>query len=204
MSRFIEEDKYMKIPVEGLKTLYISSKNYRISVREGSGPQLEMRFHNSRFRRLNVRQSGSSLYLEEEMAVTVYEFFRFMELVRSNLLEIAVPAGFSGLTLSADTNVTDVDIDDVHMQSIRMKSGSGSLRVRGVYTKYLSMDSDSGSVFCLLPGRETDYDISIRTNQPEAAPPVFHGSNGAGRKILLRSDISLPELNFTYEPLGDV
>ena len=176
MSRFIEEDKYMKIPVEGLKTLYISSKNYRISVREGSGPQLEMRFHNSRFRRLNVRQSGSSLYLEEEMAVTVYEFFRFMELVRSNLLEIAVPAGFSGLTLSADTNVTDVDIDDVHMQSIRMKSGSGSLRVRGVYTKYLSMDSDSGSVFCLLPGRKTDYDISIRTNRPE--------------------------LNFSYEPLG--
>lgn len=74
-----------------------------------------------------------------------------MEPVRSNLLETAVPAGFSGLTLSAETNVTDVDIDDVHMQSIRLKSGAGSLRVRGVYTKYLSVGSDSGSVFCLLP-----------------------------------------------------
>ena len=73
-----------------------------------------------------------------------------MEPVRSNLLETAVPAGFSGLTLSAETNVTDVDIDDVHMQSIRLKSGAGSLRVRGVYTKYLSVGSDSGSVFCLL------------------------------------------------------
>ena len=202
MSRFIEEDKDIKIPVQGLKTLYISSKNYRISVHEGFGPELEMRFHNSRFRRLNVRQSGSSVYLEEEMAVTVYEFFRFMELVRSNLLEIAVPAGFSGLTLSAETNVTDVNIDDVHMQSIRLRSGAGSLRVRGVYTKYLSMDSDSGSVFCLLPGRETDYDISIRSNQPEAGPPAFQGSRDAGRKILLRSGVNQPELNFSYEPLG--
>lgn len=83
-----------------------------------------------------------------------------------------------------------------------LKTGSGSLRVRGVYTKYLSMDSDSGSVFCLLPGRETDYDISIRSNQPEAGPPAFQGSRDAGRKILLRSGVNQPELNFSYEPLG--
>lgn len=99
--------------------------------------------------------------------MTVYKFFCFMEPVRSNLLETAVPAGFSGLTLSAGTNVTDVDIDDVHMQSIRLKSGAGSLHVRGVYTKYLSLGSDSGSFFCLLPGHETDYNISIRLSQPE-------------------------------------
>ena len=59
-----------------------------------------------------------------------------------------------------------------------LKTGAGSLRVRGVYTKYLSMDSDSGSVFCLLPGRETDYDISIRSNQPEAGPPCLPGQQG--------------------------
>ena len=44
----------------------------------------------NRFRRINVRRSGASLFLEEQMAVTFYEFFRFMELTRNNLLEIVI------------------------------------------------------------------------------------------------------------------
>lgn len=204
MSYFVAEAKHLTFPMQKLKTIHISLKNYKLNICEGEGSELELRFHNTSVRRLNIRQSGSSLYLEEENAITFYEVLRLIDLTRDNLLEILIPSGAQPITITAEVNATDIEADDIHAQSIRLKSSTGSIRVRNVCTKYLSADSSGGSVFCLVPGQEDDYDIDVQSGLMAVKPPCFHANRNAERKIVLRSGVNVPELSFTYEPIAAI
>lgn len=187
-------------PLENIRTLNIACKNYKVNISEGVGEEIGVCYYNNRFRRLEVRKGKNSITLEEKMAVTFYELFRFMELMDHNELNIIIPANCADLNIIVETGVTEVTVDEITAQSVRLLSASGPIRVRNVCVgKDLYAHSTSGKVSCILPGTEEDYDIDCRAERMDVTQPYYPVNHKAGRKIILRSNMYVPDLMFTGE-----
>jgi len=131
------------------------------------------------------------------MAVTFYEFFRMMELMKNNLLEIEIPPDSNKLNIYVETGVTGIDVNEIHSQNIRLKSSSGQIRIRGAWIgKSLNAHSVSGKVYCLLPGTVSDYNIDSKAERKDKTPPFYPSHPSSERKIILRSNMYVPELDF--------
>ena len=198
MKEFLEETKCVKYRADDIDNLHLTCKNYNVRISQGTEPEIIIRFHNNSFRKMNVSKNGSGIYMEEQMAITFYEFFRMLELMKDNLIEIEMPQTTDNLNIKIETGVTGIDIDEIHSQNIYLKSSSGQIRIRGVWiTKKLTVHSVSGKVYCLLPGTVTDYDIDCRAERKDKKSPSYPSNPNAKRKIILRSNMYVPELDFT-------
>lgn len=197
MKKFLEETKCMKYRADDINSLHLTCKNYNVRISQGTEPEIIIRFHNNRFRKLNLSKNGSGIYMEEQMAVTFYEFFRMLELMKDNLLEIEIPPHIDNLNINVETGVTEIHVDEIQSQNIYLKSSSGQIHIRGVrITRSLKAHSVSGKVYCLLPGTVADYDIDCRAERKDIQPPVYPSNPNAGRKVILRSNMYVPELDF--------
>lgn len=58
MSHFVAETKHLTIPMQKLKTIHISLKNYKLNICAGEGSELELRFHNTSVQSSHVREVG--------------------------------------------------------------------------------------------------------------------------------------------------
>ncbi len=200
MNEFVEETKELEFCPEGLKNIRISCKNYRVYLVKGSGENIEVRYHNNRFREMQVTQNGNSLHFEEKMAVTLYEFFRLLELTEDNKLEIAIPINCSELNISIETGITEILINEIQASSIRAVSASGQIRIcdTGI-GKSLTANSSAGTIYCQISGSEADYNINCSTlrRDPTCFNTPWHWQNSdAEKKISLHSDVYMPELIF--------
>lgn len=131
------------------------------------------------------------------MAVTFYGLFRLMELMKDNVLEIEIPADHTGITLNVETDVTEIVVDGIHADQIYLKSSSGQISIRHAYVdKILSAHSAAGMVTCCLPGTQGDYDIDCRAERKDVCQPYYAPNPDAGKKIILRSNMYVPELTF--------
>lgn len=131
------------------------------------------------------------------MAITFYEYFRLLELMKGNLIEIEIPQNTVNLSISVETGVTGIDVDEIHSRNIYLKSSCGRIRIHGVWIEgKLNVHSVSGKVCCLLPGTAADYDIDCRAERKDRKPPFYPSDPNAKRKIILRSNMYIPELDF--------
>lgn len=197
MKEFLEETKCVKYRADDINSLHLTCKNYCVRISQGTEPEIVIRFHNNRFRKMNVAKNGSGIYMEEQMAITFYEFFRMLELMKDNMVEIEIPQNTVNLNISVETGVTGIDVDEIHSQNIHLKSSSGQIRIHGVWIEgKLNAHSVSGKVYCLLPGTVADYDIDCRAERKDKIPPFYPSNPNAKRKIILRSNMYIPELDF--------
>lgn len=200
MNRNAEEFVSRSFPAQGMQTLNIVCKNYRVRLEPGEGDEISICYYNNRFRSLEVRKGNRGLFLEERMAVTFYEFFRLMELMEKNELVVKLPASCTALDIAVETGVTEIYAEGLVAQNIRLLSASGPICVRNVCVgKSLFAHSTAGKVRCLLPGAEDDYDIDCRAERRDVVQPYYPANHNAGRKVVLRSNMSVPELAFTGE-----
>lgn len=203
MSTPSDEQVTRSFPAENIRTLNITCKNYCIHLTQGTGEEICIRYHTNRFRTLRLRCTEHSLYLEEQMAVTFYDLLRLIELMDNNALEIQIPARCGDLIILAETGVTEISADEITAQSVRLQSASGSIRIRNLCVgKSLYAHSTSGRVSCVLPGTEADYDIDCRAERRDMAQPWYAGNRQSERKIVLRSNMTVPELMFTGERMA--
>lgn len=197
MNKFTEETKSLRYSADHIKNIHLISKNYCVRIIQGTEPEIIIRFHNNRFRRMNISENSSGIYMEEQMAITFYGLFRMMELMKDNVIEIALPSGTDNLDIHVETGVTGIDVDEAHLQNIYLKSASGPIRIRDMRIEgCLNAHSVSGKVNCLLPGNAMDYDVDCRTERKDMQQPFFPANPNAKRKIILRSNMYVPELKF--------
>ncbi len=198
MKDFLEETKYLKYPVHNIGSLHITCKNYNVCISQGEEKEIIIRYHNNRFRKMNIAKKDSGIYMKEQMAVTFYEFFRMMELMKDNLLEIEIPPDSCKLDICVETGVSRINVNEIHSQNILLKSSSGQIRIQGAWIgKSLNAHSVSGKVYCLLPGTVSDYDIDCRAERKDKTPPFYPSDPNSERKVILRSNMYVPELDFT-------
>lgn len=200
MNNDAKEFVSLSYPCDRIQTLNIVCKNYKVHITECAGNEITIQYYNNRFRKLEIQNGSSGIYLEEKMTVTFYDVFRAIELMDSNELEIGIPACYKGLNIMIETGVTEVNIDEIAAQSIRVVSTSGQIRIRNVCVgRNLYAQSTSGKVFCFLPGTEMDYDIDCRAERMDVCQPFYPANRGASKKIVLRSNMYVPDLVFTGE-----
>lgn len=197
MSNNSEEFIAYSVPAENIQMLNILCKNYRVHIEAGEGDKIGISYYNNRFRELELRNGKHSLYLEEKMTVTFYEIFRLMELMDNNELNIKIPANCANLNITVETGVTEITMDSITAQNIRLMSASGCIRIRDIGVgKSLYAHSTSGRVSCILTGAEEDYDIDCRAERMDMAQPYYPANHKSERKIVLRSNMYVPDLMF--------
>lgn len=197
---FMEENKIFRCPAGEVGDSSIACKNYRIQISEGSGSDIGIRYRNNRFRKMPVARSGSTVYLEEKMAVTFYGLFRFIELMKDNLLEVQIPHGCEQLNISVETGVTQSSVYGVYgicAKTISLISSTGQIQTRNVdIAEKLSVDSPAGRIVCQLPGTVSNYDVDCRIDRKDVAPPFYPRNDHAAKKVFLRSNMYIPKLTF--------
>ena len=197
MSEFTPETKSIRYPADGIKSIHIACKNYRVQIISGEGDEIVTSYQNNRYRKMNVRETGESIYMEEEMAVTFYEFFRLSELMEDNLLEITVPERCRRLDVFVETAITGISLHGINAGTIRLRSNTGDIRVQGAgIGQSLTAQSATGKIFCVLPGSRSDYDIDCQTKLSDVCPPSYPADHTAGKKVVLHTTIHMPELSF--------
>lgn len=190
------EERELRLPSDSLRSISITSKNYRVRLMEGEGDDIVIRYADNRFRRLNVEKSGASLYLEEEMAVTLYGFFRLVELLEENLLTVSIPEG-AGVSVSVETQSTGIEAMGISVQDLSLSTGTGQARINGVSIKRsLTAVTSAGRISCLLPGSAWDYDIECSSERKDIRQPYYPHNPQSGRKVVLRGTVHAPELSF--------
>lgn len=158
MAKFKEETVTVRYPAEEISSLNIRSLNYAVQVTETSGSELVIQYANNRFRKFDLQQSGSGIYMEEKMAVTFYGFFRWMELLKDNVLKIEVPKGYNQTSIVVETNATGIDVREASVRNMSLTSTTGQIRVLNArFADTLTVNSESGksSVSCLGQVRTT-------------------------------------------------
>lgn len=190
------EERELRLPSDSLRSISITSKNYRVRLMEGEGDDIVIRYADNRFRRLNVEKSGASLYLEEEMTVTLYGFFRLVELLEENLLTVSIPEG-AGVSVSVETQSTGIEAMGISVQDLSLSTGTGQARINGVSIKRsLTAVTSAGRISCLLPGSAWDYDIECSSERKDIRQPYYPHNPQSGRKVVLRGTVHAPELSF--------
>lgn len=190
------EERELRLPSDSLRSISITSKNYRVRLMEGEGDDIVIRYADNRFRRLNVEKSGASLYLEEEMAVTLYGFFRLVELLEENLLTVSIPEG-ARVSVSVETQSTGIEAMGISVQDLSLSTGTGQARINGVSIKRsLTAVTSAGRISCLLPGSAWDYDIECSSERKDIRQPYYPRNPQSGRKVVLRGTVHAPELSF--------
>lgn len=190
------EERELRLPSDSLRSISITSKNYRVRLMEGEGDDIVIRYADNRFRRLNVEKSGASLYLEEEMAVTLYGFFRLVELLEENLLTVSIPEG-ARVSVSVETQSTGIEAMGISVQDLSLSTGTGQARINGVSIKRsLTAVTSAGRISCLLPGSAWDYDIECSSERKDIRQPYYPHNPQSGRKVVLRGTVHAPELSF--------
>lgn len=185
-------------PCDAVQTLNIVCKNYKVHITACTGEEITIRYFNNRFRKLEVRNGSNGIYIEDSMKVTYYGILRAIELMDSNRLEIGIPACCKELSFMIETGVTEINIDEITAQNIRAASASGQILIRNVSIgKELYAQSTSGKVSCYPPGGEMDYDIDCRAERMDVRQPYYPVNHEAERKIVLRSNMYVPDLSFT-------
>lgn len=197
MSEFNVETKKFHYPADEISSLVIICKNYNVHFSKCAGSEIVICYHNNQFRKMNIKKTGSSIYLEEKMAITFYEFFRFLELMKDNTLEIEIPDGYSDLNISVETGVTGIDVCEIHAKNMHLISSTGQIHIRNVcIEKQLSANSSAGKIFCQLPGSVSDYDVDCKVERKDIKQPFYPQNRTATKKILLHSRMYIPELTF--------
>lgn len=200
MSSNSEEFISRSFPVENIRMLNINCKNYRVHFTEGTGTEISISYYNNRFRKLEIQSGNHGIYIEEKMTVTFYGLLRLIELMDNNVLEIQIPADCKNLNIAAETGVTEIGADEISVRSIRLLSSSGQIRIRNVsIEKSLYAQSSAGKVSCTLPGVEEDYDIDCKAERKDVVQPYYPANPNADKKIVLRSNMYVPDLMFTGE-----
>ncbi|MCH4191128.1 MAG: hypothetical protein LKF52_02385 [Butyrivibrio sp.] len=192
-----EEEKCLKLKMENISSLNILCRNYQVKITEGTEEEMVIRYHNNRFRKMIISRSSSGVRMEEQMAVTFYEFFRFMELMTDNVLEIEIPSACRNMNISVETGVTGIDVSDIGAQNLRLISSTGQIYIHSAHVcRRLSAVSSAGHVCCFAQGTESDYDIDCRADRKDVCQPFFRSDPSSPRKIFLRSNMYVPELVF--------
>ncbi|MCD8052864.1 MAG: hypothetical protein LUF00_02225 [Lachnospiraceae bacterium] len=197
MNEFGNERQSLVIPADGIRSLNISSKNYRIRIVSGNEESFILRFCNNRFRMLEVTPRGDCLNLSEKMAVTFYEFFRFVELMRENELLVELPQNCETLSIVARTGPTGILVNGVMVQSLQLESGTGEISVyRTDVTKQLAAFSSAGKISCSVLGRPEEYNVSCAADRRDVQNPCYPYHENAMKRIDLHSGMSVPHLCF--------
>lgn len=182
---------------QNIQTLNITCKNYIVHIMEGDGEKISISYYNNRFRTMELRSGKRGIYLEDKMTVTFYELLRLVELMDNNELEIKIPENCSELNISVETGVTGITVDDIAANNLRLISASGHINIRNICVgKALYAHSTSGMVSCILPDTEADYDIDCRAERMDVPQPYYPANHEASRKIVLRSNMYVPDLMF--------
>ncbi len=203
MNEFTVEAKSFRCHADEISGLTVGCKNYNVHITEGTGSEIVINYHNNRFHKMDVKKSGSTIYLEEKMAVTFYGLFRFLELMKDNTLEIEIPRECSKLNISVETGVTTIDVREIHTENIHLISSTGQIYIRNIYIENkLSARSSAGKIFCQLPGTVSDYDVDCKVERKDIRQPIYPENGNAGKKILLRSRMYVPELTFFPKLIG--
>lgn len=192
------ENKEFICSADGLKTLRVVSKNYKVRLQSTFGTELRIRYCENRFRKLEIQQRDGVLWLEEKMAVTFYELFHVMELLEDNELVIEIPDTCKNLNISVETGVAEIVVSDICADNLRLASNSGKIRISDVsISKNLSAHSVTNKIVCLLPGTESAYKIDCHADRMDVQQPYYPMNADAKRSILLHSGMFIPELMFT-------
>ena len=197
MNKFIPETKHFYYPITEISGLTIICKNYNVHFIEYPGSEVRIHYHNNRFRKMAIRKSGSMIYAEEKMAVTFYGFFRFLELMKDNTLEIVLPHGYNHLNISVETSVTNINVQEITVKNMYLTSATGHIHIRNaVIAENLSVNSPAGKIFCQLPGEAADYNIDCRIDRKDVKQPFYPSNKNATKKVSLRSQMYVPDLTF--------
>lgn len=197
MEKFVSGVDELHYLADKVSEIMISVKNYRIYISENDGTEITVRYKNNRFRKMNITESNSSIYMEEKVTVTLYGLFRFIELMEDNILEITVPHGYNKLNISIETGVTEINVQKIGVENIRITSGTGKIYIEDVRIgNSLTANSSAGKVFCQLPDAISNYNIDCRVNRKDKESPIFPPNPSAKKKISLLSGMFVPELIF--------
>lgn len=198
MAKFKEETVTVRYPAEEISSLNIRSLNYAVRVTETSGSEIVIRYSNNRFRKFELEKSGSGIYMEEKMAVAFYGFFRWMELLKDNLLKIEVPKGYDQASIVAETNTTGIDVREVNVRNLSLTSTAGQIQVLNArFTDTLTVNSESGKIICQLPGASADYNVDCYFEGSNIEQPVYPRNPEATKKVILRSRVYVPQVAFS-------
>lgn len=194
------EEKYKTFDIETLNSIKIKTKNYRVRIVKGNDRKIIVHYVNNQFRSMIITQSGNRLYMEEKMAVTFYEFFRFMELIEDNELLIEIPETATDIIYDISTGVTSVVLDTLVAKQIEIKSSTGELNLRNVeVNKRLSCFSSAGKIYCYMSGSVKDYKIDCHVNRKDRVQPYFEDNPASSKSIVLYSGMYTPELTFASD-----
>lgn len=194
------EIKCFHFSAERLQTLNIVCKNYKVHITNTSDSEITIRYYENRFRKLNIRETDTGLYLEEKMSITLYGLFRLIKLMTDNELEIAIPQSCHDMNISVESGVTGISVYGIRVNNIRLTSSSGQIHIQDIdIAKSLFAHSISNKVFCQLPGIAEDYNIDCRAERKDVQRPYYPVNMKADKKITLRSNMYVPQLFFTSE-----
>ena len=198
MEKFKEETITVRYPREKISSLNIHSLNYAVWITETSGSEIVIQYTNNRFRKFDLQKSGNGIYLEEKMAVTFYGFFRWMDLLKDNVLKIEVPKGYAQTSIAVETNVTKIDVREVSVRNLSLTSETGQIRVLNThFTDTLTVNNESGKIICHLPGASTDYNVNCYLERNDVEQPVYPHNVEATKKVILRSRVHTPRIVFS-------
>lgn len=198
MAKFKEETVTVRYPAEEISSLNIRSLNYAVWVTETSGSEIVIQYANNRFRKFDLQRNGSGIYMEEKMAVTFYGFFRWMELLKDNVLKIEVPKGYDQTSIVVETNATGIDVREASARNMSLTSTTGQIRVLNArFTDTLAINSESGKIICQLPGASADYNVDCYLEHSDVEQPVYPRNPEATKKVILRSRVYVPQIAFS-------
>lgn len=170
-----EQKNIQKITVEGL------SENY--SIVQGSSETVEVSYFEDDQTSFTFKEQGDTLSIQENHQFT-FMLFNFDFSAFDQQAEIRLPVGFTGIVevYSASGRVVAQDLST--LETLQLKTSSGSIRCATVSAQTIELDSSSGSISCenskadTLSLKSTSGSVSSKKNT-EAGKLSLESSSGS-------------------------
>lgn len=200
--------------VEEISEIQIKSSLSQVNVVAGSGPDIVLRWTDTRRRKTEVEQNGKTLFVKNRASVALYGIYGLIKLKEDKEPDLELPEAFRGsiriesgdecvrvlgvgcpAALSVKTTVGAIEISAASLQSYQLSSQAGSITLRGVASESgIRASTGSGNIECVCTGDGQAYLMDCHSELGNCSLP---NTVARGKKLLrLRSKTGAITVDF--------
>lgn len=202
-------------PCAEIEKLDVNCTLYKIRVVESSSDMIEISWHDTAKRNLELKLENRTLKILDHAAIGIYNTLALIDLKKDAQLLIKLPKSYTGkaifqskeepvhlssltseATIGVASSTGEILLENVCCSQLDIRGHQGKINCYSLDTTgSINISSKNGAINCNLLGSESDYTVSCNTSNRRC---TVNGVTGQGdKKVQLNSEHG--EIRFTFQ-----